>query len=97
MNNVLRKSAQNQQCFVRLPGVCSFNPEQTVLAHLPSGYKGLKSHDLFGSFCCYECHQVLDGHKQSLFTKEYLQLSHLQGVIRTQEHWIREGLIKIIG
>lgn len=29
----LRKEARGRDCQVRLPGICNFNPETTVLAH----------------------------------------------------------------
>ena len=28
-----RKEAKGRECMVRLPGICNFNPETTVLAH----------------------------------------------------------------
>lgn len=29
----LRKTARGRECQLRVPGVCNFNPETTVLAH----------------------------------------------------------------
>ncbi len=37
----VRESARGQDCTVRLIGICNFNPETTVLAHLPCGQKGM--------------------------------------------------------
>ncbi|BBI46989.1 hypothetical protein KPSA1B_105772 [Pseudomonas syringae pv. actinidiae] len=31
----LRASAKGQDCTVRIPAICNYNPETTVLAHLP--------------------------------------------------------------
>ena len=30
----IRNSARGQDCALRIPGVCNFNPETTVLAHV---------------------------------------------------------------
>jgi hypothetical protein len=61
---------------------------------LNGGGIGMKVHDLFGSFCCSSCHDVLDGRKPSNYEKEWLELIHLRGVIRTQEKMIEKGLIR---
>ncbi|MGF1723186.1 nuclease domain-containing protein [Photobacterium nomapromontoriensis] len=45
----LRKAAKGQQCVVQIMGVCNFNPETVVLAHLPSNTHGMayKSDDIW--------------------------------------------------
>lgn len=92
------KSAQGQQCQVRIPGVCNFNPETTVLAHLNGGGMGMKHADIHGAYCCSACHDALDGrtnrHKINMSMGE-LRLAHLNGVIRTQEIMIKEGILKL--
>ncbi|WP_258177743.1 DUF1364 domain-containing protein [Photobacterium phosphoreum] len=40
-SNKLRKAAKGQQCSVQILGVCNFNPETVVLAHLPSTTYGM--------------------------------------------------------
>ena len=90
----LRKSARGRECQVRIPGVCNFNQETTVLAHLPGGGMGAKKSDLHGALCCSACHDHIDGRVQSEYSHDELALMHHQGVIRTQEIWLREGLIK---
>lgn len=60
----LRKLAKGQQCQVRIPGCCNFNPETTVLAHVRmAGLTGIgqKAHDIHASWCCSACHDVVDG------------------------------------
>jgi hypothetical protein len=94
----LRKSARNRECQVRIPDVCNFNPETTILAHLNSGGMGQKAPDLFGAFCCSDCHAWLDGGYVWHPCEEpfiYKDLCHHEGVIRTQEIWLREGLLII--
>jgi hypothetical protein len=60
----IRKSAKNQDCTLRIPGVCNYNPETTVLCHSPfleSGRgMGLKAPDDEACFGCSACHDVLD-------------------------------------
>ena len=91
----LRKSAKGRNCEVRIPGVCNFNPETVVLAHLGGAGMGLKRNEVHGAFCCSSCHDEIDGRTiDSEFTRRDLKLMHHQGVERTQDIWIEEGLIK---
>lgn len=91
----LRKSARWQECFVRLPGICNWNPETTVLAHLNGGGIGAKKSDLQGAFCCSSCHDEIDRRTRKL-DSDYVELAHRQGVERTQDFWLRNGLIKVV-
>lgn len=99
----LRKSAKGRQCMVRIPGSCNFYPETTVLAHLNSGGIGAKEPDIFGAWCCSDCHNIIDGRVTANkwfgdnFSKDDIKLMHLEGIIRTQKIWLDEGLIKIGG
>jgi Protein of unknown function (DUF1364) len=90
----LRKSAKGRDCTVRIPGICNFDSDTTVLAHLGGGGMGMKRNDLFGAFCCHACHQVIDGAVPSIISKSTLKLYHLEGMVRTQEIWLAEGKIK---
>ncbi len=62
----ITESARGEDCQVRLPGVCSFDPTQTVWAHAngAAAGKGMghKSPDALGAYACYSCHMVIDGH-----------------------------------
>ena len=93
--NVLRQSARGQECQVRLYQICQGRDETVVLAHLGGGGVGGKNWDSAASFCCFECHQVIDfAVKTNLYTSDELRLAHLQGVMRTQSIWIKAGLLK---
>jgi hypothetical protein len=90
----LRKSAKGRECQIRIPGVCNFNPETTVLCHLNGGGMGMKHPDLFGAFGCSDCHDWVDGRTSSApnaYRQEYLS----DAIFRTQAIWLKEGLIKI--
>lgn len=81
-------------CMVRIPGICNGNPETTVGAHLNGAGMGLKHDDLFLAACCSDCHDALDGRVRTEYTTEQLELMHHKGVIRTQQLWLKMGLIK---
>ena len=93
----LRKEAKGRGCMVRLPGICNFNSETVVLAHIRvmgvSGM-GLKSPDLLGAWACSACHDELDGRThQSGMTRNELRLAHFEGMARTVAQLEKEGLI----
>jgi hypothetical protein len=82
---------------VRLPGVCNFNSETVVLAHIRlAGVSGMgvKSPDLIGAWACSACHDEVDGrtHKSGLSHDE-LRLAHYDGMARTIAQLDREGLV----
>lgn len=89
----LRKEVRGMDCLVRIPGVCNFNPETVVLAHLGGAGMGRKHHDLFGAACCSACHDAIDGRKGTRYTRDELKLMHLEGIVRTQQEWINRGLL----
>ena len=93
----LRKEARGRGCTVRIPGVCNFNSETVVLAHIRvagvSGM-GLKSPDLLGAWACNACHDEIDGrtHKSGL-SRDELRLAHYDGMARTIMQLHKEGLV----
>jgi hypothetical protein len=93
----LRKEAKGRGCMVRLPGICNFNSETVVLAHIRlagiSGM-GMKSPDLIGAWACSACHDEIDGrtHKSGLSHDE-LRLAHFEGMARTIAQLEKEGLV----
>ena len=90
----LTKSARGEPCQIRLDGCnAGVNNETVVLAHLNGAGLALKAYDVHGAYCCHSCHDVLDGRKPSDYEKEWLELIHLRGVIKTQEKMIEKGLI----
>jgi hypothetical protein len=94
--NKLRNSARGQECNIRIPSVCNFNPETTIRAHGGSGAGwGGKSRDIEGSFCCSACHDAIDGRTRTPFTAIELKLWAKEGAERTREHWEQIGLIKV--
>jgi hypothetical protein len=88
----LRNSARGQDCTMQVVGVCNFNSETTVLAHLDSENKGTayKSSDLFAVYACSDCHSWLDQHKGN---KEDRLFYSLRALDRTHRIMTNTGLI----
>jgi hypothetical protein len=95
-NKKLRDSARGRDCTVRLPGICNFRPETTVLAHLNGGGAGTKHSDLMAAFCCSSCHDEIDRRTMKYTAADYVKLAHMQGIVRTQAIWLDEGLVKLV-
>ena len=94
----IRKSAQGQPCEVRLPGICQFNNETTVLAHHNGAGVGKKDYDFIGAYCCYDCHSVIDNPPASChLTRAELDLYFYEGIFRTQRLLFNAGLIQTKG
>jgi hypothetical protein len=81
---------------VRLPNICNFNNETTVLAHYRlaglSGM-GIKSDDLIGAWACSACHDAIDRRSNTDLDRDYVRLAHLEGVVRTIATLRKEGLV----
>lgn len=94
MPHKLRKSARDQDCMVRIEGVCNGNNATVVLCHINGAGIGRKQHDLFGAFGCSSCHSWLDGgYAATGSARELRDLRHHEAVIRTQQHWLDNGMI----
>lgn len=91
----LRKSARGQMCTLQIYPYCNNNKETTVLAHIPSNYKGLgmKSPDYFGVYACHNCHDVIDGRTKTDLSKEEILRCQLRALEKTWERMIEAGLI----
>lgn len=90
----LRELAKHQPCMVRIPGVCMGTRDTTVLAHLNGAGMARKHNDLLGAWCCWACHEVIDGRRRfspSHLIKQY----HYEGMVRTIEALADQGLIEI--
>lgn len=93
----LRKLARGQDCQVRIPGICNFNPETVVLAHfrMPGTCGvGMKPHDYQAAICCSACHDALDQRTPTHYAKSELDLMMCHGILRTHECWRRMGVMK---
>jgi hypothetical protein len=93
----LRKLARGEPCMIRLPGICTGDRDQTVLAHVRmAGISGMgrKSPDLLGAWACFACHLVVDGQQEGGMGYEERRLALLEGVMRTQAELIKRGVVR---
>lgn len=77
----LRKEARGEMCQIRVPGVCTFDPETTVGCHyrlIGASGMSMKSPDVLIAWGCARCHEYCDTHHDEE-TKLYLA----EGVLRT--------------
>lgn len=93
----LTKAARGRDCQVRLLG-CPNNTETTVLAHYRLAGTcgvGIKPNNLQGAWCCDYCHGVCDGRIKAPegWTREDIRLAHAEGVMRTIDILVREGVV----
>ncbi|MGI0465462.1 MULTISPECIES: DUF1364 domain-containing protein [Serratia] len=89
----LTREARGRECQVRIPGVCNFNPETTVLAHYRlAGTCGtaIKPDDTQAAWACSACHDEVD-RRTRLIDANDARLMHAEGVMRTQEILRKEG------
>ena len=89
----LRELARGKPCLLRIPGICNYDPETTVLAHVRIAGTGMgrKPHDLAGIWACSACHDVLDGRsKHDQYTRTEVRAMALDGLVRTLEAVARE-------
>ncbi|MBV8660373.1 MAG: DUF1364 family protein [Burkholderiales bacterium] len=97
----IRRTAQGQDCTIRLPDICNRNPETTVLCHsnqLADGKgMGLKAPDTAAAFGCSACHDVLDGRapRPEGMTLDDVLMAFDAGVERTHQILRRLGLMPL--
>lgn len=95
---VLQKFARGKDCQIRIPGICNYRTETTVLCHLNGGGAGIKHLDIHGAHGCSDCHDVVDMRNRSHdFPLETIELWFLQSVIRTQQLVVKAGLMTWTG
>lgn len=87
----IMKSAKGEDCTLRLVGVCNFNSETTVAAHVGRRRgMGIKSGDNMIVYACSGCHTEIDSHSKSEYADDILR-----ALEETQEILIDRGLMVI--
>ncbi|HFG2023352.1 TPA: nuclease domain-containing protein [Vibrio cholerae] len=84
----IMQSARGKQCTLRLVGICNFNPETTVAAHV--GVRrgmGIKCGDNMVVYACSDCHAEIDSSSRESYAAD-----KLRAVEETQEILVEEGL-----
>jgi hypothetical protein len=83
---------------VRMPGVCTFNPEATIWSHAPFGAAGkgrsIKAIDIAGAYCCTACDAVIDGQRPlpAGMTREQAEIDWFFGHMRSLVRLKQKGL-----
>ena len=95
MNPKLRQSARGRECTLRFPGICSHDPETTVLCHVATGGIARKVPDTAAVFGCACCHDLIDRRdaRWAEFGPGEIAAQVLRALVETHEIWKREGLI----
>lgn len=81
----ITNSARGMDCAVRIPGICNFNNETTVFAHI-NGVRfghGVGIKTKFGAYACSSCHDAIDGRLKTSISNQELKLLHYEGVFET--------------
>lgn len=97
----ITKSARGQDCQIRLPGICTFDPEQTVWCHSNTYGSGKsarkKGRDILGAYGCYRCHMVVDGQhpRPKEMSAEYVKLAFHEAHERSLVILEDKGLIQV--
>lgn len=87
----IMKSAKGEDCTLRLVGICNFNPETTIAAHV--GVRrgmAIKCGDNMVAYACSSCHAAID----SAGREEYAA-DKLRAIEETQEKLIEKGLLVV--
>lgn len=95
----IRRSARGQECTIRIPGVCNFDPATTVLCHsnsLADGKgMGIKASDEHAAYGCGACHDVVDGRRPRPdgMTLELVESLFREAIAQTNRILKRKGLL----
>ena len=85
----IKASARGEDCTLRLVGICNYNDETTVLAHIGRNRgMALKCDDTFAVYSCSACHSAIDGAERS-----DLALDLLRALEETQSILFNKGLL----
>ena len=98
-DQAIRDSANGEDCQVRIFGACSGDRATTVWTHANSlaADKGMavKALDLCGAYCCWACHEVVDGRAPRPLgaTAQSVLLDWCMGHLRSLVILRRKGLV----
>lgn len=84
-------SAKGEDCTLRLVGICNFNPETTIAAHIGRRRgMAIKCGDNMIVYACSNCHAEIDSKGRSSYADD-----KLRALEETQERLIDKGLMVI--
>ncbi len=87
----IMSSAKGEDCTLRLTGVCNFNPETTIAAHIGRRRgMGVKCGDNMIVYSCSACHSEIDSKPRTDYADD-----KLRAIEETQERLIEIGIMVI--
>jgi hypothetical protein len=95
----ITKSANGEECLVRIPGICTGDPATTIWSHARWGAagrgRGIKAVDLAGTYCCTACDAVFDGQRNPPdgYTRDMVDADWCMGHFRSLVRLGEKGLI----
>lgn len=96
----ITESARGEDCTIRIPGVCNFDPATTVWCHGNGSAAGkgigMKAIDILGAYGCSACHAVYDRlvPLPEGMSRDQVKLYFLEGLMRSLLILVRKGLVK---
>ena len=91
----ITKSVQGQDCTLRLPDICNFNPETTIFAHIGTNRgMGIKCADYFGVYSCSSCHDEIDRRTRVMSTND-VELEKLRALEEIMGMLVAQDLISV--
>jgi len=93
----IRQSARGEDCTIRIPGYCNFNPDTTVLCHPNTHRAGkgerLKAEDALAAYGCSDCHDIVDKRRFIDMPEAEIELCFWHGHAETFLKLKRKGLV----
>lgn len=93
----IRNAARGQGCTLQIVGVCNYNNDTVVLAHLPDESHGMshKADDISACFACSSCHDLLDRRTKNEEFESDREWYMRRAMVRTWRKLIEMDVVKI--
>lgn len=93
--SAIRSSAKGEECTLRFPDICNYDPATTVLCHRNGAGMGTKAEDTDAAYGCYACHMVFDGQhpRPAAFSRELMLSLFNDAVAQTNRILKRKQLM----
>lgn len=89
----ITKSAKGEDCSLRISPNCQ-DGETVVLCHIGRNRgMGIKCGDHFAIYACANCHDIIDGRVNTVFSGDELEREKLRALEETQGKLINKGLL----
>lgn len=98
-SKAMTDSARDEECTVRIVGICNYRTDTTIWAHLPDESKGgsTKADDISGCYSCQACHDAMDGRRKTALTAEDREFYMRRAMVRTWRRLLDKGIVTIKG